>query len=221
MRPAWKTRIKNTCPFLPLLLSSPPALRTVSNKADTSLIHWTQQGLHVIYLVCVDWASTQCVSGSLLDVRDVHCSWVTKLCPTLHDPMDCSTPGFPVHHQLPCPTPTCSHSGPLNRWCHTTISSSVIPFSSRLQSFPASGSFQMSQFFASGGHSIGASASASILPKSIQGWFSLRLTGLISLLSKVHSRVFSSTTMQKHQFFSAQPTLWPSSHIWTWLLEKP
>ena len=109
--------------------------------------------------------------------------------------MDCSTPGFSVHHQLPRPTPTCSNPCPLSQWCHPTISSSVVPFSSCLQSFPASGSFPMSQFSASGGQSIGASASASILPKSIQGWFSLRLTGLISLLSKGLSRVFFSTSL--------------------------
>ena len=96
-------------------------------------------------------------------------------------PMACSTPGFPVHHtRLPCPSPTpraCSNSCPLSRWCHLTISSFVIPFSSCLQSFPASGSFQMSQFFASGGQSIGSSASASVLPKNIQDWFPLGWTG--------------------------------------------
>ena len=107
----------------------------------------------------------------------------------------------------------------LNRWCHPTISSSVILFSSRLQSFSASGSFQ-SQFFASCGQSIGASASASILSMTIQGWFPLRLTGLISLLSKGLSRVFSSTTVQKHQFFRALPSLQTSSHICTCLLER-
>ena len=220
MRPAWKTRIKNTCPLLPLL-SSPPALRTVSNKADILTHSLNIAGLtcHVfgscwlsIYSMCV-WYSTRCEGCSLLSV--------TKSCPTLHDPMDCSMPGFSVHHQLPCPTPTCSNSGPLSRWCHTTISSSAVPFSSCLLSFPASGSFPMSQFFASGGQSIGASASASILPKSIQGWFSLRLTGLISLLSKGLSRVFSSTTIRKHQFFGTLSSLLSSSHIHTWQLERP
>ena len=88
-----------------------------------------------------------------------------------------------------------------SRWCQPTISSSVVPFSSRLQSFPASGSFQMSQLFASGGQSIGASASPSILPMNIQGWFPLGWTGLTSLQSKGLSRVFSNTTVQKHQFF--------------------
>ena len=103
---------------------------------------------------------------------------------------------------LPCPSPTpCSNSCPSSQWCHPTISSSVIPFSSCLQSFPVSGSFQMSQLFASGGQNIGASASASVLPMNIQDWFPLGLTGLISLLSKGLSRVFSNTTVQKHQIY--------------------
>ena len=111
------------------------------------------------------------------------------------------------HARLPCPSPTpraCLNSCPLSRWCHPTISSSVIPFSSRLQSFPASGSLPMSQFFASSGQSIGVSASASVLPMNNQDWFHLGLTGLISLQSKGLSRVFSNTTIQKHQFFSTQ-----------------
>ena len=95
------------------------------------------------------------------------------------------------------------------------------PLSSHLQSFPASGSFQVSWFFASGGQSIGVSASASVLPVNIQDWFPLGWTGWISLQSKGLSGVFSSTTVQKHQFFSAQPSLWSNSHIHTWLLEKP
>ena len=121
-------------------------------------------------------------------------SLVTRSCPTLYNPMSCSTPGLPV----PTPTPRAyPNSCPLNRWCHPTISSSVIPFSSCPQSFPATGSFKMSQLFTSGGHGIGASASASVLPVNMQGWFSLGLTGLISLMSKGLSRVFSSTTIQK------------------------
>ena len=108
------------------------------------------------------------------------------------------------HARLPCPSPTprvYSNSCPLSRWCHPTISSSVIPFSSHLQSFPASGSFQMSQFYTSGGKTIGASASASVLPVNIQDWFPSGWTGLISLQSKELLRVFSSTIAQKHQFF--------------------
>ena len=128
------------------------------------------------------------------------------------------------HTRLPCPSSTpgaCSNPCPLSRWCHPTISSSVIPFSSCLQSFPVSGSFPMSQFFASGGQSIRASASASVLPMNIQGQFPLGLTGLISLQSKGLSRVFSSNKVQKHQFFSTQLSLWSNSHIHTWLLGKP
>ena len=101
-----------------------------------------------------------------------------------------------------------------------SISSSIVPLSSCLQSFPASGSFPMSWLFTSGGQSIGASALASVLPVNIQGWFLLGLTGLISLQSKGLSGVFSNITVQKHQFFSSQPSLWSNSHIHTWLLEK-
>ena len=125
----------------------------------------------------------------------------------------------------PCLSPTPgvdSNSCPLSRWCHPTISSSVvIPFSSCLQSFPASGSFQISHFFASGGQSTGVSASASVLPVNIQDWFPLGWTGWISLQSKGLSRVFSNTTVQKHQFFSAQLSSQSNSHIHTWLREKP
>ena len=119
----------------------------------------------------------------------------------------------------PCPLPTpgiYSNSCPLSWWCYLTISSSVIPFSSCLQSFPASGSFQMNQFFASGGQSIGASASASVLPMNIQDWFPLGWTSWISLQSKGLSRAFSSSTVQKHQFFSAQLSLKSNSHVHTW-----
>ena len=107
----------------------------------------------------------------------------------------------------------CSNSCPLSQWYHPTISSSVIPFFSCLQSFPASGSFPVSQFFTPGGQSIGVSASALVLQMIIQGWFPLRLTGLISLLSKGLSRVFSSTTVRKQQFFGTQPSLWSNSHM--------
>ena len=121
------------------------------------------------------------------------------------------------HVRLPCPSPSprlCLNPCPLSQWCHPT---SVTPFSCP-QSFPASGSFPVSQLFPSGGQSIGASASASVLPMNIQDWFPLEWTGLISLTSKGLSRVFSSTTVQKHQFFSTQPSLCSTSHICTWLL---
>ena len=133
---------------------------------------------------------------------------VAQFCPTFCNPMDCNTPGYPVHHQLPELVQTRT----LSQWCHPTISYSVIPFSvipfsSCLQSFPASRSFPMSQFFTSGGQSTGASVSASVLPMNIQCWFPLGLTGWISLQSKGLSRVFSNTTVQKHQFFGAQLSL--------------
>ena len=104
----------------------------------------------------------------------------------------------------------CSNSCPLSQWCHPTVSCSVIPFSSHLQCFPASGSFPMSQFFASGSQSIGVSASASVFPMNIPDWFPLGLTGWISLQSRGLSRVFSNTTVQKHQFFGAQLSYRPT-----------
>ena len=125
---------------------------------------------------------------------------------------------------LSCPSPTpraCSENSCLSSWwCHTAVSFSVVPFSSCLQSFLASGSFQMSQFFASGSHSIRVSALASVLPMNSQHWFSFGLTGLIFLQSKGFSRVFSNITVQKHQFFGAQPSLWSNFHIHAWLLGK-
>ena len=124
------------------------------------------------------------------------------------------------HARLSCPSPTPrNYLWPLSWWCHPIISSSVIPFSSCPQPFPASGSFQMSQLFASGGQSI--EVSASVLPMNIQDWFPLGWTGWISLQSKGLSRVFSTTTVQKHQFFRAQLSLQFNSHIHTWPLEKP
>ena len=136
--------------------------------------------------------------------------------PKLCNPVDCSTPGFPVHHQLP--PKVYSNSCPLSWWCHPTISSSVVPFSFCLQSFPPSGSFQMSQLFASGGQSIGVSASASVLPMSVQDRFPLGWTGWISLKSKGLSRVFSNTTVQKHYSsalsFHYSPTLTSIHDYW-------
>ena len=109
----------------------------------------------------------------------------------------------------------------LSQWCHPSVSSSVVPFSSCSQSFPAPGFFPVSWLFASGGQSIEASTSASVLPMNIQGWFPFGLTGLISLKSKGLSRVSSSITIWKHQIFGTQPSLWYSSHIYSWSLEKP
>ena len=138
------------------------------------------------------------------------CCSVSKSCPTLwphelHHPSLSSCP--------PLSPGVCSNSCPLNQWCYLTISSSIVPFSSHLQFFPPSGSFQMNQLFISGGQSIGASASASVLPMNIQGWFPLGLTGWISLQFKGFSRVFSSTSIVNHQFFSTQPSLWSKVHI--------
>ena len=124
------------------------------------------------------------------------------------------------HIRLPCPSPTpraYSNSCALSQWCHPTISSSVVPFSSCLQSFPASGSFPVSQFFASGGQSIRVAASISVLSMKIQDWSPLGWTGRISLHSKGLWRVFSNTTVQKHQFLGAQLSSQSNSHIHTWL----
>ena len=146
-------------------------------------------------------------------------SEVAQSCLTLCDPMDCRTSGFPVlHYSLEFAQ---THVHWVGWWCHPTISSSVASFSSCPQSFPASGSFPISWLFTSSGQNIGASASASDLPVNIQGWLPLGLISLISLLSKELSTVFSSTTVQKHQLFSAQPSGWSNSHICTWLLKKP
>ena len=141
-------------------------------------------------------------------------SSVAQLCPTLCDSMNCSTPGLPspgVH----------SNSCPSSQWCHPAISFSIFPFSSCPQSLPASESFPMSQLVAWGGHSTGVSALASFLPKNTQGWSLLEWTGWISLQSKGPSRVFSNTTVQKHQFFGTQLSSQSNSHIHTWPLKKP
>ena len=143
-------------------------------------------------------------------------SSVAQWCLTFCDRMDCRMPGFPVHHQLPELAQTDVHR--VSDDSNPTISSSVVLFSSRLQSFQASGSFPVSQFFPSGGQSIGASASALVLPTNIQDWFPVGLTSVISLQSKGLSRVFSNTAVQKHQFFSARflysPTLISIHDYW-------
>ena len=143
------------------------------------------------------------VNKTCLKLLSVHFGSVTQPCPTLCDPMDGSTP-------LLCPSPTPGvhpNSCPMSQWCHPTISSSVVPFSSCLQSCPASGSFQMSQLSASGGQSIRVSALTSVPPMNTQDSSPLGWTGWISLQSKGLSRVFSNTTVQKHQFFGAQLSL--------------
>ena len=128
------------------------------------------------------------------------------------------------HTRPPCPSPTpgvYENPYPSSRWCHTTISSSIVSFSYCPQSLPASGSFPMSQLFDSGGQNIGVSASASILPVNTQDWSPSGWTGWISLQSKELSKVFSNTTVQKHKFFSTPLSSQFNSHIHTWPLEKP
>ena len=144
------------------------------------------------------------------------CCSVTQSYPTLCDPVVCSTPGLPVHHQL-LEIPQTQ----VPRVCdaiHIFVLCCPLPLLPSI--FPNIRVFSNGQSFTSGGQSIGASASATVLAMNIQDWFPLGLTGLISLLSKGLSRVFSNTTVQKHQFFGAQPSLWSYSHIHTWLLEK-
>ena len=148
------------------------------------------------------WETWESGQDMLTLFCSIQFSSVAQSCLTLCNPVNHSTV------RPPCPSPTPGvyrNSCPLSRWCHLTISSSVIPFSSCLQSFPTSGSFPISQFFASGGQSIGASAS--VLPMNLHDWFPLGWTGWISLQSKGLSRVFSNTTVHKHQFFGAQFSL--------------
>ena len=148
----------------------------------------------------------------------VQFSLVAQSCPTLCDPMNHTTPGLPIHHELLEFNQNHVHRvSDAIQPSHTLSSPSPPAFNLSLHQ----GFFPMSQLFISGDQSIGVSTSASVLPMSIQDWFPLRLTGWISLLSKGFSRVFSNTTVQKPQFFSAQPSLWSSCHIHTWPLEKP
>ena len=150
-----------------------------------------------------------------MPIYSVQFSSVAQSCLTLCDPMNRSTLGLPIHHQLPEFTQTHVHR------VGDAISSSVVPFSSCPQSLPASGPFPVSQLFAWGGQSIGVSASASVLPMNTQDWSPLGWTGWISLQSKGLSRVFSNTTVQKHQSFGTQLSSQSNSHIHTWPLEKP
>ena len=200
--PFWTIQVKgSTALKIPWAVYSALFLAHSQQPADL----WT------ISKVCLFQNVTELESYNMcllfLYINNNCCCSVTKSCPTLR-------PHGLQHARLPSPSPSpraCSNSRPSSRWCHLTSSYSVIAFSSCLQSFPASGSFQMSQFFASGGQSIGASAS--VLPMNIQDWFPLGWTGWISLQSKGLARVFSNTTVQKHQFFGAQPSLWSNSHI--------
>ena len=153
-----------------------------------------------------------------------HAEWFSSVQFSLSVVSDSLLPHGLQHTRAPCPSPApgaCSNSCLSSRWCHPTISFSVVPFSSCPQSFSASGSFPMSQLFTWGGQSIGVSASASVLPVNTQDWSPLGWTCWISLQSKRPSRVFSNTTVQKYQFFGAQLSLESNSHIHSWLLEKP
>ena len=185
------------CPPLRELLDPGIELRSPALQADS--LPLSPRGSPIGYCTIYLTSSSDFTALLAQSQGCCFCS-VTESCLTLWDPHGLQ------HASLPCPllSPrSCSNSCPSSQWCHPTISSSVISFSSWLQSFPASGCFQMSQLFASGGQSFGASASASVLPMRIQGWFPLGLSGWISLQSKRLSRVFSSTTVQKHLWHSA------------------
>ena len=158
----------------------------------------------------VQLLSTRSIPMTSVCIRSSHVVFQSLSCVWLHDLMDCSMPGFLVLHYLP---EFAQNLCPLSQWCHPSISSPVIPFSSCLQSFPASGSFPMSQLFASGGQSIGASISASVLPMNSQDWFPLEWTDLISLLPKGLSTVFSSITVWKHQFWCSGFLMVQLSHL--------
>ena len=162
---------------------------------------------HVLPAATWTWATNR-QRRQLVRLEIPHVLWSVQFSHSVMS--DSLQPHGLQHARPPCPSQTpgaYSNSCPLSGWCHPIISSSVMPFSTHLQSFPVSGTFQMSQFFTSGGQSIGVSASTSVLSVNIQDWFPLGLTCLISLQSKGLSRVFSNTTVQKHQFFSAQLSL--------------
>ena len=160
----------------------------------------------------------------LIETLKDYISWVTHSSSVQFSHLVVSNslqPHEPQHARPPCPSPTprvYPNSCPLSLWCQPTISSSVIPFSSCPQSFPASGSFLVSQFFTSDGQIIGSFSFGIVLPMNIQDWFPLGLVGLISMQFKGLSRAFSNTTVQKHQFFGTQYTLWSNFHTHTWLL---
>ena len=181
--------------------------------------HMQQRFFHWIYSLC---------KNPIMNMRLYPAMFIllhTHLSAQLSSSVVCKSlrPHGLQHARLLCSPPTpraCSPSCPLSRWDRPTISSYFVPFSSCLQSFPASGSFLRNHFFTSGGQSIAVSASASVLPMNIQDWFPLGWTGWISLQSKGLSRVFFNTIVQEHQFFGTQLSLWSKFHIHTWLLEK-
>ena len=220
--------VAELCPTLCNPLDSSPSSSSVHGIFQARILEWVAISFSRGSSQPRDWNHVSCISCIRRWILYHWATWEAHLrrcsiqfsCSVISDSL---RPHGLQYTRLPCLSPTpraCSNSCPLSRWCHPTISCSVVPFS-HLQSFPASGSFPMSQFFTSGGQNIGASASTSVLPMDIQDWFPLGWTGWISLQSKGLSRVFSNTTVQKHQFFAAQLSLWSNSHIQTWLLEKP
>ena len=185
----------------------------VTDSVFLVIAAWKIGNYEQLFIIVLPWTTFPTVALSSVQFSSVAQSCANSLQP--HESQ---------HARPPCPSPTPgvhSNSRPLSRWCHPAISSSLVPFSSCPQSLPPSGSFPMSQLFKWGGQSIGVSASASVLPMNTQDWSALEWTGWISLQSKGLSRVFSNTTVQKHQFFSAQPSSQSNSHIYTWPQEKP
>ena len=196
-------------------MRTPPNFHRLLNKTGSlPSLYWWWHFLNIFCPVSYHIFALFLSSIPLTSFSVVQLLSHVQLC----NPKDCKTPSFPM--LLPSPR-VCSNSSPLSWWCHPAISSSVIPFSSCPQSLPASGSYQISQLFASRGQSTGVSASTSVPPMNTQGWSSLGWTGWIFLQSKGLSRVFSNTTVQKHQFFSTQLSSQSNSHIQTWPLEKP
>ena len=175
-----------------------------------------------MYVLIFNFFSFLLISLYMTVSRSISVSSVQFSCSVVSDSLQ---PYEPQHSRPPCPSPTHGvhpNSWPFSQRCHPTISSSVVPFSSCPQSLPASGSLQMSQLFTSSrGQRIGVSVSTSVLPMNTQDWSPLGWTGWISLHSKELSGVLSNTTVQNHQFFSTQPSLYSNSHIHTWPLEKP
>ena len=192
------------------------AIHGVAESDMTEWLNWTMRR----QIICPkDYPGIQLIRDQqhIFFKVSVQFSSVAQSCPTLR-------PHESQHTRPPCPSPTTGlhpDSCPSSRWCHPTISSSVVPFSSYPQSLPASESSPMSQLFAWGGQSTGVSALASFLPKKSLGWYPLKWTSWISLQSKGLSTIFSNTTVQKHQFFSAQFSSQSNSHIHTRPLEKP
>ena len=169
-----------------------------------------------------DWATMKTTTQNRSSYAEPSLTWLLLFSRSVMS--DSLQPHGLQHARLPCPSPpprACSNSCPLSLWCHPTNSSAVVPFSSHLQSSAASGFFLMSQLFTTGGQSIAASGLPSVLSMNIQDWSPLGWTGWISLQSKGLSRIFSNTTVQKHQLFNTQPSLLSNSHSHTWPLEKP